>query len=164
MQAEAPVVVRVCRFVDPLLIAVRTAEPPVKREPVLKWEDGQHGRGVEKFPQHVAHFPWLRIGAALHAQGRHVVAGGGADAQLSPLAFVFHAAHLQGQNPFVSHDSRYAGRYHAEVFSAGEHACSTEQLRQFLLCVAAPEVIVAVEEEVVVQGSELLLLPLRQSL
>ena len=108
MQAEAPVVVRVCRLVYPLFASVWAAQLRVQCKPVLKREDGQHGRGVQELPEHIADFPRLRIHVALHAERLHVVAGGGADAEVIPFPFSFHAAHFKGEDFLMGHDSGHA--------------------------------------------------------
>ena len=77
---------------------------------------------------------------------------------------MLHAAHLQRQNLLVVHDPGHAVGHHPEILAAGQHSGDAQQLRQLLFGVAAPELVVPVVEEVVVQCSEPLLLPLRQIL
>ena len=60
------------------------------------------------------------------------------------------------------HHARHAVGHHAQVLAAGKHPRRAEQLGELALGVAAPELVVAVVEEVVIQRAEALLLPLRQ--
>ena len=103
-------------------------------------------------------------------QGGHVVGGDGADGTVGIpfgvselLAGVLrHALYLEREDAQLVHYPRHAGRNHAEVFAADEHAGGLRQLREFLHGLLSPEIVVAVVVVLVVQAVEGGFLPVVQ--
>ena len=70
-----------------------------------------------------------------------------------------HTGHFQRENLLAVHHVHHAVGHHAQVFAAGEHAGSGQQVREFAQGVIFPERIVTMVEEIGVEGVETLFLP-----
>ncbi len=114
---------------------------------------------------------FLRKGAVLlppGAKGGGIVGSGRADAEIGiagRLGKIFrrvfrHSLDLEAEDVQLVHHRGDAGRNHSEVLAAGEHSRGAEQGGQFAKCALAPEVVVAMVEEILIEGPETIFLPL----
>mmetsp|Transcript_28978 Transcript_28978/g.94410 ORF Transcript_28978/g.94410 Transcript_28978/m.94410 type:complete len:471 (+) Transcript_28978:2558-3970(+) len=93
------------------------------------------------------------------ADGGGVMARGGAHAEVGVLvtatelaiSFVRHPLHLERADPELAHDRRHAGRDHAQILPAHQHARRALQRRQLLQRLRRPQVFLPAVEVVHVQ-------------
>ena len=159
MQTPAPLVVGIGRVVDALFLRIRGTEGSVHSQPVLDGEDCQHAVRLQVVPEDVAALGRSLVVAVPHTYAGHVVRRRGAHAELRPLVTLVHAGHFEREYLLAVHHVHHAVGNHAQVFAAGEHTGSGQQVREFAQGVVLPERVVTVVEEVGVEGVETLFLP-----